>query len=61
MSGLFYFRKDRTLCLYILFFGVMIYEGSYWLMITAMVGLLSYTLIEWGRELIIANRKPESF
>ena len=59
MSGLFYFRKDRMLCLYILFFGVMIYEGSYRLMITAMAGLLLYTLIQWGRELIIANRKPE--
>ncbi|MFA6291378.1 MAG: hypothetical protein WC637_06315 [Victivallales bacterium] len=59
LLGLFCFRKDGTLCLYMLFFSVMIYEGSYWLMITSMLGLILYTLIEWGRELIIANRKPE--
>lgn len=57
LTGMFYFRKDRKLCLYLLFFGIMIYEWSHWIMVSVMVGLLLYTRYEWAKELFISIRQ----
>ena len=56
LTGIFYFRKDRKLCLFLLFFGIIIYERSSWIMVAIMIGLLFHTGYEWAKDLSAAMK-----
>jgi len=57
LAALFYFRRNWNLLIFTLFFGVLTYERSMWIMVSGMVGACLYAFYDLITDYICAVRR----